>query len=306
MDRNTLLTISLIGLTMTAVGLFWYDGNRGEGVDPSLFQLPAESAPDRIVIAGSEDSVVLSRSGSRWMVNETFEADDRRMQLFFSAVDRARPRLAGRGLKTDSILSAMQTAGIRVTISDHGAILRRFTSLGDAARMVTWYQGDDQGALYRMIIPGYRAYLHELFDTRPNSWRTRRLFNFNWRNFVSLKVELPASPVEGFTVAQESGVFRIAGIYATDTARLNSYLDAVSLAEAAEVMTVSAAVLDSLVSVRPAVILTATETSGRVHELRVTEGTVAMLDRKDVVRLGRSTDRLLRSRRMEFISKEGK
>ncbi|MFM9074794.1 MAG: hypothetical protein ACKORJ_04400 [Bacteroidota bacterium] len=305
MKRNTLLTISLIALSMTAAGLFWYDSKRGETVDPSLFRLPAESAPDRILIKGPADSVVLSRSGSRWIVNDTYEADDRRMQLFFSAIDRARPRQAGTGPNADSVLSAMNASGIRITISEDGEILRRFTSLGDARKLLTWYRADG-AELYRMIIPGYRAYLHELFDVRPNSWRARRLFNFNWRNFVSLTVDHSNAPADGFTVAQDKGMFKLTGIAATDTARLNSYLDAVSLAEATEVMTVSSAALDSMLSVRPSVIITATETSGRVHELRLTDGSVALLNGNDVVRLGRNTAGLLRSRRREFISSVGK
>ncbi len=306
MERNRLLTLSLMLLTVFSAVLFLYDGREMETVDPALFRLPAASAPDRVVIAGKSDSVVLTRTGNRWTVNETYEADDRRMRLFFASIDRARPRLAGGGSRGDSILARVGTEGIRVKVGEAGSNLLEFRSAGDPQRMQTWFVGTDLQTAYQMVIPGYRTYLHELFDARANSWRIRRLFDFNWRNFVSLSVMVPSAPASGFTVAREEGIFRISGVADTDTARLNSYLDAVSLAEAAEIMTVSARDRDSLQALQPVVVLSVKETSGRIHELRLPDGPLGILNGTDVVRLSRGTRRVLQSDRKEFLQKKGR
>ena len=83
-------------------------------------------------------------------------------------------------------------------------------------------------------------------------------------------------------------MFGVTGL-ATDTSRLNSYLDAVSLAEANEILTLSPGAIDSLQGLPAAAVISVKETSGKVHELRMTTGETALLNGADGVRLGRNT-----------------
>jgi len=294
MERNKLLTISLLTLVAISAFLFVYDGGIRGGVDDGLFRIPESSVPDRISIARGGDSVVLTRTGKRWLVNGEYDADERRIGLFFAALSRVKPRMALQGVQDDSVSGMLTSNGVTVSVAQEGASLLSFRSAGDAKSFRTWFMPAGEDVPYLVVIPGYRTWLHGLFDARPNSWRSRRLFDFNWRNFVSLEVEFPGTPSAGFKIAQENGMFRVTGM-ATDTARLNSYLDAVSLAEASEILTLGKKSADSLRVLKTATVLTVKETSGRIHELRLTEGPGAILNGTDAVRLGRNTRQVMQT-----------
>jgi hypothetical protein len=98
-------------------------------------------------------------------------------------------------------------------------------------------------------IPGYRVYAAGVFEQTVNDWRDKRVFSLNWRNFKSLTTTFTKDPGETFTISGKGNQFAIEGMTEVDTARVNTYLDDVSLLAGESIYQVgSRSRIDSLVA----------------------------------------------------------
>ena len=165
------------------------------------------------------------------LVNDAYAADPEKIKILFAAVNRAVPKRRFREL-SDSIASSFQKEGVTVKFFEGTKLIRSFQAAGNQSKHETYFRDVDAPEFFQMTIPGYRTYLFTLFDTTPEIWRELRIFDFNWRNFSGMEVLFSARPDENFEVALEDGFFVVKDLKATDTTRLNSYLDAVSLLKA--------------------------------------------------------------------------
>jgi hypothetical protein len=119
-----------------------------------------------------------------------------------------------------------------------------------------------------MVIPGYRVYVSNILDMSENQWRDKYAFGFNWRNFKGLGVSFPEKPVENFTVSLHGNAFGVNELAATDTAKLNTFLDNISLLTVAEYLE-PGPVTDSLKQSLPVIVITITDVRDRAYELKL-------------------------------------
>ena len=79
MERNRLLSLSLLVLSAISVLLFVTDGLDHGDIDADLFRLPEGAAPDQISMVRGVDSVVLTRNGGSWKVNGLLDRKSTRL-----------------------------------------------------------------------------------------------------------------------------------------------------------------------------------------------------------------------------------
>ena len=60
-------------------------------------------------------------------------------------------------------------------------------------------------------------------------WKNKYVFGFNWRNFQRLETKFPQKAADNFNVALQDNFFAVDGLLSVDTAKLNDFLDDVSL-----------------------------------------------------------------------------
>ena len=118
-----------------------------------------------------------------------------------------------------------------------------------------------------VTLPGYRVDVSAIFRQTTNDWRDKRIFNFNWQNFKSLRATFP-SPEDNFVIQSVNGAFSVEGM-PTDTARMNEYLDAVSLLQADRILSPDRA-RDSVMQQTPArVNIVVEDLAGRQYPLEI-------------------------------------
>ena len=76
-------------------------------------------------------------------------------------------------------------------------------------------------------IPGYTTSIDNLFDLSTEDWRSRFVWQVDWLNLE--RIEVKSSSFEPWSVVRQGGYFGIEDNLQTDTARLNEYLDRLSL-----------------------------------------------------------------------------
>ena len=236
--KNKRLLVSFLSMVVLIVS-FYFFGHSGSQikVDASLFKPKEDAKIDHISLQSSATKVDLDFDGVRWTVNHKYEADRQLIKLLFATLQKAEPKRPVSPTLMDSTNKLLSKNGITVTFFENDNIVQSFRAGGNVLKTEAYFQKSDGQLPFVMSIPGYRLYVSYIFELDENGWRDRRIFNFNWRNFKSLKMILSSDPSQNFEVSFKDQFFGISGMASADTTKLNNYLDAVSLLSADQFIT---------------------------------------------------------------------
>ncbi len=257
-------------LTVVTLFVFWWvqPENRID-IDADIFQVDDLTTISRVELSSREDTVTLEFDGGRWRVNDQYDADAGMIRVLFATLQQARPKRAVAALHADSIYQELEQSAVRVSLFEGEKLKKQFLAGGNAAKSQALFADPDTGEVYAMAIPGYRVYVSGILELRTNGWRDKLVFAFNWGNFKSLEAEFPQKPSESFVVSRQGAQFGVNGI-ATDTARLNTFLDNVSLLTVDEYVP-EPRLRDSLRQVTPQLEFRITDIGNRTYTLKLFE-----------------------------------
>jgi hypothetical protein len=251
--KNKRLLLSFIGLTLFTVCVYFFGkGNSQIDIDTSLFKLEEGVNVNRVKLESPSGKVTLDFNGTRWSVNNNYEADRQLIKLLFATLEKAEPKRPVSTNQLKSVDSLLSRNGVAVSLYEGEQLVQSFQAGGNIQKTESYFQKAGQPP-YVMTVPGYRLYVSYILELDESGWRDKRVFNFNWRNFKSLNMIVPGDPSQNFEVSFKDQFFGITGIDAGDTTKLNDYLDAVSLLNADQFLKPGVSPLyDSLVKTRPA------------------------------------------------------
>jgi hypothetical protein len=231
--KNNRLLVSFVSMVLLIVS-FYFFGHSGSQmkVDASLFKPKEDVKIDHISLQSSTDKVDLDLDGVRWTVNHQYEADRQLVKLLFATLQKAEPKRPVSPTILDSTNMLLSKKGVTVSLYEGDNLVQSFRAGGNIQKTEAYFQKSDGQLPYVMSIPGYRLYVSYIFELDEDAWRERRIFNFNWRNFKSLKMILSNDPSQNFEVSFKDQFFSISGMASVDTTKLNNYLNAVSLLSA--------------------------------------------------------------------------
>ena len=228
--KNKRLLVSFIGLTILCI-CFYFFGNTNNQieVDTSLFKIKDGTNVNRVVLESSTGKVILDFNGTRWSVNNNYEADRQLIKLLFATLEKAEPKRPVANSQLNSVDSIISKSGVTVNLYEDENLIQSFRAGGNVLKTEAYFQESIGQPSYVMTIPGYRLYVSFILELDESGWRDKRIFNFNWRNFKSLNMIVPGDPTQNFEVSFKDQFFGITGIAEVDTTKLNDYLDAISL-----------------------------------------------------------------------------
>jgi len=266
--KNIRLAVSLVLLMLITLGVYWYGAQPAAArVDPRLFRVDDVKQIDHVVLESPAGKVELTYSDPRWTVDGAFTADRNMIDVLMATLLQAAPTRPIAAALADSVGQVIEHQGVKVTLGAGGQTLKTFYAGGTPDKRTAYFKEPD-GTAYVMAIPGYRVYVSGIFELDASGWRDKYVFGFNWRNFKQLQTTFPAHPQEDFQVALDKKYFGIPGIAQVDTAKLNTYLDRISLLTVERYET-NPALADSLERVRPEVIILVSDIANRTYTLRL-------------------------------------
>jgi len=294
--NKVLLILLMVLLTCIAAVLFTMQQGEVKFEQKDIFKVEDLKTIDKVVLRGKDDTVQLSFSGSRWMVNGTEPADRDMVDVLFATLLQAEAKRPVAESKNDSLIQMLQRSGVEVNLFERGELVQRFIAGGNGKKSEAYFI-DDARQAYVMHIPGYRVYVSGVFELSESDWRDKYVFAFNWTNFKNLAVKFHAKPKDGFNVKMLDDYFGIEGLQ-TDTTRLNDFLDAVSLLTVDQYSNT-----DSLEDKTPFLTITVSDIADRQYSLAifevsdagktaclVNEKQVAWIDNRKLARLIRNRD----------------
>lgn len=265
---------------MISLVLFISGRDGSNKIDTTIFKLTDPKAVDHVTIEKIGEKVDLKFSNGSWNIsfnnvtqvddNGLWPADRDLIDVLFATMEQAIPKRKVASRLQDSVVNQISKEGIRISFFSNGNREKIISVFGNEALGITYFLKDGDVSPYLMAIPGYRVYVAGIFEQAANSWRDKRIFNFNWRNFESLSAEFPSQPKQNFKVAMTGRYFSIVGEDKIDTTALNDYLDAVSLIGAdAFYEPGESNTIDSVNRSVPIMIISVKDVGGQIYSLKL-------------------------------------
>lgn len=215
---------------VTALVYFLGKDNGTVDVDRDMFRNYDQKAVDQVVLESRTGKVELKFNGSKWKVNNQFDADASMIQVLFATLQQAEPKRPLPSTIQDSVSRELKQNGVKVSLFSSGSPETTFYAGGNAQKTQAYFRlenGDEKP--YLVTIPGYRVYVAGIFEAEEKDWKDKLVFGFNWRNFESLEAQFPNEPSDDFEVIFQDNYFAVQGLATVDTSKLNDFLDDVSL-----------------------------------------------------------------------------
>lgn len=265
--RNIRLLISLCVLTLITALLIFLFNRTDNVVDKTFFRIADLRSVDKVVLEHDSSKVELKLDASgRWKANDQL-ADRSMIDVLFATLQQAEPKRRVSDKLADSLATYLKKNGTTVTLYQGNESPLRFYAGGNPSKSQAYFAKVGDEDVYLMVIPGYRVYTSGIFEVEASGWKDKYVFGFNWQNFKKLSVSFAASPADDFDVTMDK-LPVIEGVQA-DTAKLNSFLDNVSLLTADQYLTKSQAVAYDSARFVPPVEISVSDLSGKVYSLRL-------------------------------------
>jgi len=268
--RNIRLLVSLVILSGLCVVLVYFGGNRNTiDVDKDLFRIEDQIQISKALLESTDKSMELYFDGSKWLVNNSFEADRQMVKVFFATLLQTEAkRPVAEGLQ-DSIRQYITSKGTHVKLFEGDNLVKDFWVSGNDRKSETYFLLNNAKTPYLVTIPGYRVYIASIFELTVPEWRDKRIFNFNWQNFKSLKAQIPQQTNQDFTVSFANQLFGIHEVAVADTTKLSNYLESVFNLQAEQFPTNTSGKYDSLLKTAPVYSITIMDIANRSYQLEV-------------------------------------
>lgn len=274
--KNKTLAFLLIVLMLITVGVYWIRlKDRNPVVDKNIFQVADYKNIDRVTLESGTGKIELSFNGSRWRINDRYDADRNLITVLFATLKEAVPKRPVAPSLQDSVNTILKKNGVTVSLFNGHNMQRQFLSGGDPLKGRTYFKDRARDETYLVNIPGYRVYVAGILELTENQWRDKHVFAFNWRNFQSLEVSFPGKPEDNFKVAPQNNMFGIEGIK-TDTTKLGSYMDHVLSLTVNEYME-PGKYTDSLMNASPYITLIVTDIAKKQYALKLFRETLSQV-----------------------------
>ena len=311
-NRNKLLAISFTVLVAASLSLFFFTREEAKPeIDLDYFKIADTETINQVVLSHSETTVQLKFVNNGWRVNNTWDADMQMIKVLMAVLKQVEPQRPVAASKRDSIVQWLEKNGTRVTIWQGDEKKLSFLAGGNAGHTEAWFLKEGELQPFTMIIPGYRVYVAGILELEVGGWRNKRIFDFNWRNFRSLTAVYPKEPRQSFEIEMKEGFPQIKNMAGVDTAKLNTYLDEVSLLFASRYVISAQPGIDSVTALTPGVRIEIKDVASRSYVLelftprkqdvevygRVGDSTVVALPRDKVAEIVRRRDYFLEGRR---------
>ncbi|HEX6224567.1 MAG TPA: DUF4340 domain-containing protein [Chryseolinea sp.] len=229
--KNKRLAILLFALCSVTAVVYYLSRTDGTiEVDKNMFKNFDLKSINEVILESEKGKVELKFNGARWQVNNQFDADPAMIEVLFATLQQAEPKRPLAATIQDSVCQHLSEKGVKVSLMASGNAESIFFVGGNEQKTQAYFcTGTGERKSYLVTIPGYRVYTAGIFELAEKDWKNKYVFGFNWRNFQKLEAKFPKRPADNFSVSLRDDYFAVDGLATVDTAKLNDFLDDVSL-----------------------------------------------------------------------------
>jgi len=273
--KNKRLVISLIVLSCVLGLVVAFNTRQDTDLNDDVYSVPELRNIDRVTLVSAKDKVELSFGGSRWKVNGQ-NADRNLVEVLFATLQQVKPKRAVATSLQDSIIARLREEGVKVSLYTDDRLIKTFYAGGNSEKNQAYFALPDGTEAHIMTIPGYRVYASGIFEVPAIDWREKLIFDFSWRNFKNLKARF-RNPKGDFEVELNRNIAVIKDIAEADTAKLNTFMDDLSLLTVEKYL--AGPISDSVSQTAPLATFTIEDIANRKYGLEIFENRNQLLGR---------------------------
>lgn len=230
------LKLILLVCLLLAVSIFLVLKQRSSTLDQELtdFAVKDTAAIDKLFLVDRAGRNILleKKDAEKWILNQRFGVRMDRMHYFLKVLNRLKVTAPVPKNMYNNIIKQLSTSGVKVEVYSKGEKIKVFyvgnaTQGGDGSFMML----ENSAAPFAVSMPGFEGYLTPNFDCTESQWRSNEVFNSNYKEIVSVKVQNFERPTESFEFTKNGSnlstvQLSLNGKLVTnfDTVRANHYL----------------------------------------------------------------------------------
>ena len=173
-------------------------GNRSDtfkGKDND-FKVKDTASIDKIFLANkSNQSVLLMKENSKWMVNNEFEARADMMANILNVIRNVEVKEFVPKQAIENAMKLLSVAATKVEIYNNGKLSKVYYVGGPTQdHMGTFMVMQGSEVPYICYLPGHRGYLSLFYTPLADEWRSRQIFRYKLEEIASIKTEFYKNP----------------------------------------------------------------------------------------------------------------
>jgi len=276
MKKNWIILVLVVILAAVAI---WVVSTNGKStIKPELrdFAVADTASIDKIfMVKKNNEQVTLNRSGKEWIVNGQYSARKDAIDILLKTLHRMKVKNPVSKSSLDNMITMLAARNTKVEIFSDGKLLKTIFVGGPTQdQLGTFMMLDGSSVPFIVSIPGFAGYLSSRFFTDEGSWRSPRIFNYDFDDIVRIKSVYNTFPDQSFVIDKKGASFDIQSLNgnikapAIDTLALRFFIsgfERVACEFFVENMDPSA--LDSLNNAEPFRVLELTDKQGKVTKV---------------------------------------
>lgn len=208
--RKTLLYLVILALLGFSVYYFLIKNNSESpfSATEAGFTVKDTSSIGKLYLAAANDeSILVARTDSGWIVNNRYKALPSTLNLLLSTLATQAAVYPVTKSAYDNVVKNMSTNGIKVEVYGRdGSKMKVFYVGGSAAKNNgTNMLMDGASTPFVVQVPGFNGYLTSRFTTKLKDWRDRTIFNIPPDEIKSISVQYASKPINSFVLSRENG-----------------------------------------------------------------------------------------------------
>ena len=224
MSKTTYYIVAIVVLLGVNLALFFSDGfvSTTEKVN-TYFDANDLEQISRVTFV-AEDSVVMSKTGEGWILNDQYPVDESFFNTLLSILPRIEIVRSVDGWEGE----LLGNAEIEFDFNSR----YRFEFAANPMQTKSYFIQNGEAA--EVTVPGYRDNVVDIFTLHPDQWRNRLVFDGSWRSIQ--KLEINSRNQEPVEIAFDDKFFLINNEPAQDSSAVVDYLNQFQYFEANEMI----------------------------------------------------------------------
>jgi hypothetical protein len=193
-----ILFVFVFGLVIASCGS---RSNTFKGKD-NEFKIKDTASIDKIFLANkSNQSVLLTKEGKKWMVNGEFEARGDMMENILACIRNVEVKQYVPKTAIDHEMKLLSVSATKVEIYIKGALYKVYFVGGPTQdHFGTYMVMEGSETPYICYMPGHRGYLSNFYTPLKDEWRSRQIFHYQLEEIATIKTEFYREPENSWEI----------------------------------------------------------------------------------------------------------
>ena len=223
--RIKLLTITFL-ITGLFAGYIVLKNTSWSTTEATKLDLAIDSTSlKKLTLIHNNQTTVLTKSETGWMVNEKYNARKNLIQLLFVGLTKSELKRPIASENKEKVITILKQNGTLVKTVDGNNTNSFYIASNDNDANSSYYMKEGDAEPYIIFVPGFSGDMANLFKMSEVNWRSKVLFNSTPISLQNISISYPSIPKSNVSIKWNTNkTFTINGVNSIDSTKVVTYL----------------------------------------------------------------------------------